>query len=46
MEISKNARTYVASHRGLVGSAILRCLKQEGFSNILTATRKQLDLRD
>lgn len=46
MEISKSARIYVAGHRGLVGSAILRRLKQEGFTNILTASREQLDLRD
>jgi GDP-L-fucose synthase len=37
---------YVAGHRGLVGSAILRRLECEGFGNILTATRQQLDLRD
>ncbi|MBI5602442.1 MAG: GDP-L-fucose synthase [Deltaproteobacteria bacterium] len=45
-EISKEARIYVAGHGGLVGSAVLRRLRQEGFSNILTATREQLDLRD
>src|SRR6185436_9584424 len=37
---------FVAGHRGLVGSAILRRLRQEGFDNLLTATREQLDLRD
>ncbi len=41
-----DAPVYVAGHRGLVGSAILRCLRAEGFSNILTATRQELDLRD
>lgn len=45
-EIPQEARIYVAGHSGLVGSAILRRLKQEGFSNLLTATRDQLDLRD
>jgi GDP-L-fucose synthase len=42
----KDSRIYVAGHRGLVGSAIVRRLEGEGFSNILTATREQLDLRD
>lgn len=45
-EIPKDARIYVAGHRGLVGSAIIRRLKAEGFTNILTASREQLDLRD
>jgi GDP-L-fucose synthase len=45
-EIPRSARIYVAGHRGLVGSAIVRRLRQEGFENILTATRDQLDLRD
>ncbi len=40
------SRIYVAGHRGLVGSAIVRRLQREGFGNILTATREQLDLRD
>jgi GDP-L-fucose synthase len=37
---------FVAGHRGLVGSAILRRLEKEGFEQVLTATREQLDLRD
>ncbi|HEX4963668.1 MAG TPA: GDP-L-fucose synthase [Thermoanaerobaculia bacterium] len=41
-----SARIYVAGHRGLVGSAVVRRLRQEGFANVLTATREQLDLRD
>src|SRR5947199_1792164 len=45
-EILRSARIYVAGHRGLVGSAILRRLRAEGFDNLLTATRDQLDLRD
>jgi GDP-L-fucose synthase len=45
-EIPKEARIFVAGHEGLVGAAVLRRLKQEGFSQLLTATREQLDLRD
>jgi len=37
---------FVAGHRGLVGSAILRRLEAEGFRRVLTASREQLDLRD
>src|SRR4029078_10946077 len=44
--IDRNARVYVAGHRGLVGSAMARHLRAEGFANILTATRGQGDLRD
>jgi GDP-L-fucose synthase len=40
------ARIFVAGHRGLVGSAILRRLSAGGFTQPLTATREQLDLRD
>lgn len=46
LDVPRSARIYVAGHRGLVGSAILRRLRQEGFNSILTATRDQLDLRD
>ena len=46
MEFPKDARIFIAGHRGLVGSAIVRRLQQDGFSNLLTATREQLDLRD
>lgn len=46
IEIPKDARIFVAGHRGLVGSAILRRLAKEGYTNLLTATRDQLDLRD
>ncbi len=45
-EIAKQARIFIAGHRGLVGSAIKRRLEAEGFSNLQTATREQLDLRD
>lgn len=42
----KDKKIYVAGHRGLVGSAIVRRLKQEGYTNLLTATSKELDLRE
>jgi len=41
-----DARIYVAGHRGLVGSAILRELTRLGYANILTRTRAELDLLD
>src|SRR5258706_2729650 len=46
IDFPRSARVYVAGHRGLVGSAIVRRLREEGFENLLTATREQLDLRD
>jgi GDP-L-fucose synthase len=44
--LDQSARVFVAGHRGLVGSAIVRRLQADGFHNVLTATREQLDLRD
>ncbi len=44
--IRPDASVFVAGHRGLVGSAILRRLEAEGFTNVVTASREQLDLRD
>ena len=44
--IDRDARVYVAGHRGLVGSALMRLLEAEGFTNLLTATRDEVDLRD
>jgi len=41
-----DSRIYVAGHAGLVGSAIVRRLEGAGYTNILTASRQQLDLRD
>ena len=45
-ELDRDARIFVSGHRGLVGSAIVRRLEADGYRNILTATRQQLDLRD
>ncbi len=44
--MNPDSRTFVAGHRGLVGSAILRRLARDGARHVLTATREQLDLRD
>lgn len=42
--MEKSAKIYVAGHRGLVGSAIVRKLQAEGYSNIITRTHAELDL--
>ena len=44
--MSPQDKIYVAGHRGLVGSAIVRRLKREGFTNIITRTHSELDLMD
>jgi GDP-L-fucose synthase len=44
--IFKNDKIYVAGHTGLVGSSILRLLKQKGFKNLIYATSKELNLLD
>ena len=44
--MQKESRIYVAGHRGLVGSAIVRKLRQEGYENLLTRRSSELDLRE
>jgi GDP-L-fucose synthase len=44
--MERDAKVFVAGHRGLVGSAVVRRLESAGHTNILTASREQLDLRD
>src|SRR3989344_1515906 len=44
--MEKNSRIYVAGHRGLVGSAILRKLQADGYTKLITKTREELDLLD
>lgn len=39
-------KIYIAGHRGMVGSAILRTLEKKGFQNFITKTSDQLDLRN
>lgn len=42
--MEKNAKIYVAGHRGMVGSAIVRALRKQGYENIITRTHAELDL--
>ena len=42
--MNKNSKIYVAGHRGLVGSAIVKNLESKGYTNIITRTHKELDL--
>ena len=42
--IKLNSKIYVAGHNGLVGSAIVRELKKKGYTNIITADKKNLNL--
>ena len=44
--MEKNAKIYVAGHRGMVGSAIVRELRAQGYDNIITRTHNDLDLID
>lgn len=44
--MEKDAKIYVAGHKGLVGSALVRCLIQQGYSNIVVRTSSELDLRE
>ena len=44
--MGKDEKIYVAGHRGLVGSAIVRALNDQGFTNIITRSRSELDLLD
>jgi len=42
--MNKDSKIYIAGHRGLAGSAILRALQKEGYTNIITKTKSELDL--
>lgn len=44
--MNKDAKIYVAGHRGLVGAALVRRLQADGFSSIVTATSREVDLRE
>ena len=45
-KMNKQAKIYIAGHRGLVGSALLRELAKQGYTNIITRTHQELDLLD
>ena len=44
--MNTESRIYVAGHKGLVGSSIVRRLKKDGYKNIITRSREELDLMD
>jgi len=44
--MENNSKIYIAGHRGMVGSAIMRNLQNKGYNNIITRTSKELDLRN
>jgi GDP-L-fucose synthase len=44
--MNSNAKIYIAGHRGLVGSALMRCLQAQGYTDIVTRTHAELDLTD
>ena len=45
-DLDQDAKIYVAGHRGMVGSALVRALTAKGYRNLLTRTRQELDLLD
>ena len=44
--MNKNSKIYIAGHRGLVGSALVRRLQAQGYTNLVTSTHAELELRD
>jgi GDP-L-fucose synthase len=46
MPLTQASRIYVAGHRGLVGSAVVRALRQQGYGNLILRTHQELDLTD
>lgn len=44
--MNKSAKIFVSGHRGMVGSALVRSLQAKGYTNVITATRDELDLLD
>lgn len=43
---NKNSKIYVAGHKGLIGSALIKVLLEQGFNNVITRTREELELTD
>jgi len=46
VQLNQDSRIYVAGHRGLVGAAVVRALRQQGYENLLLRTHQELDLTD
>jgi GDP-L-fucose synthase len=46
VQLNQDSRIYVAGHRGLVGAAVVRTLRQQGYQNLLVRTHQELDLTD
>jgi GDP-L-fucose synthase len=46
VQLNKDSRIYVAGHRGLVGAAVVRTLRHQGYENLLLRTHQELDLTD
>ena len=44
--INIHSKIFLAGHKGMLGSSILRILKQKGYKNLITIDKKRLDLRD
>jgi GDP-L-fucose synthase len=44
--MEKSSKIYIAGHRGMVGSSILRALQSKGYTNFLLKTSSELDLRN
>ena len=44
--INIHSKIFVAGHKGMLGSSILRILKQKGYKNLITIDKKRLDLRN
>ena len=44
--ININSKVFIAGHNGMLGSSILRKLRNKGYKNIIIANKKNLDLRD
>ncbi|MDG2124452.1 MAG: NAD-dependent epimerase/dehydratase family protein, partial [Verrucomicrobiales bacterium] len=46
MKLEKGQKIYVAGHRGMVGSSVVRCLERGGYGPVVTATSAEVDLRE
>ena len=44
MQLNKKTKIFIAGHKGMVGSAVLRCFKDKGYKNLITAGKNKLNL--